>query len=103
MHKLIFRPEAESDLREIIRFYTVERNNPAFADRLTDEIEEAVERLREYPYANPVLLSPFRFRHEYRKILVRDYLIFYRINQQRKTVIVSRVLYAKMDYERYLK
>ncbi|MBQ9348345.1 MAG: type II toxin-antitoxin system RelE/ParE family toxin [Oscillibacter sp.] len=103
MHNLRFRTEAESDIHDILRFYAVERNNPIFANRLADEIQEAVERLREYPYANPVLLSRLRIKHEYRKLLVRDYLIFYRISEPRKTVIIYRVLNARMDYERHLK
>lgn len=102
LHKLVLRYEAKQDLASIARYYRTEHGNPRFANKLANEIEEAIEILREFPYAYPVIPTRTPFRHEYRKLPVRDYMVVYWVNERRKTVTISRVLYARRDYKRFL-
>ena len=72
-----FHPEARSDLNEI-REYIAE-DNPNAADRIVDEILDALQALVPFPHQGhrrPDLTSrPLRFT------LVRDYLIAYAPNK----------------------
>jgi toxin ParE1/3/4 len=68
-----FHPEAEADMDDIWEY--IAADNPAAADRVTAEFEEALVNLVSLPgqgHRRPDLTSrPLRF------ILVRDYLIAY--------------------------
>jgi plasmid stabilization system protein ParE len=68
-----FHPEAEADIHEIWDY--IATDNPAAADRVTAEIEKALDNLPLFPgqgHGRPDLTSrPLRF------ILVREYLIAY--------------------------
>jgi plasmid stabilization system protein ParE len=41
--------------------------------------------------------------HDYRKLLVDNYIMFYWVDETRHCVTVARVIYAKSDYSKRLK
>ena len=41
-------------------------------------------------------------KHEYQKLLVQNYFMFYWVDEVEQLVTVARVVYAKRDYERLL-
>ena len=102
MYKLEVLPVAKEDMVEIVRYISKDLKNPAAANNLSDALFAAMESVTEFPYANPgyVPIRPLRF--EYRKMMVKNYLMLYRVDEQKKTITISRVIYAKRDYGRFL-
>ena len=99
MYKLEYLPVARQDLIDIIRYISQELKNPDAANNLAVKLVEATEKVTAFPYANP---SYQPLKHEYRKILVQNYLILYWVDEEKKLVTVARVLYAKRNYRRLL-
>ena len=66
------------------------------------ELIDAVEGVLHFPYATPAYPAIRPLKHEYRKILVQNYLMFYWVDEEKKLVTVARVVYAKRDYGRLL-
>ena len=98
MYKLEYLPAALRDMVEIVRYVNTVLQNPAAASRLSETFIQAVESIPAFPYANPVHVPLRPLKHEYRKLLVHgNYLVFYWIDEPRKTVIVARVIYARSD------
>ena len=97
MYKLEYLPVARKDMLEIVRYISRELQNPDAADRLAVELIDAVEGVL-HPASQPI--RPLK--HEYRKILVQNYLMFYWVDEEKKLVTVARVVYAKRDYGRLL-
>ena len=94
MYKLEYLPVARKDMLEIVRYISRELQNPDAADRLAGVLL--------FPYAT-LTYQPIRpLKHEYRKILVQNYLMFYWVDEEKKLVTVARVVYAKRDYGRLL-
>ncbi|MCQ2406684.1 MAG: type II toxin-antitoxin system RelE/ParE family toxin [Oscillospiraceae bacterium] len=102
MYKLKYLPIARNDLVEIIRYVAGELGNKKAAENLAEEFAGAGERIAEYPYAAPAYIPVRSLEHEYRKMSVQNYLIFYWVNEENKTITVARVIYAKRDYEKML-
>ena len=96
MYKLEYLPVARKDMLEIVRYISGELQNPDAADHL------AVESVLTFPYATPAYQPIRPLKHEYRKILVQNYLMFYWVDEEKKLVTVARVVYAKRDYGRLL-
>ena len=102
MYKLEYLPVARRDMVEIVRYISQELQNPTAADQLAVELIEAGDDVPKFPYANPAFIPIRPLKHEYRKLLVQNYFMFYWVDEGKKLVTVARVVYAKRDYERLL-
>ena len=102
MYKLEYLPVARQDMVEIARYISRELGNPAAAERLATELIEAGESIPSFPYANPAYIPIRPLKHEYRKLLVQNYFIFYWVDEKSKVVTVARIIYARRDYDRLL-
>lgn len=103
MYKVQFLPLAQNDLVETVRYIANDLYNKQAANKLADEIIKATDTLADFPYAYPAYMPIRPVKNEYRKIRVQNYLIFYTVNEKMKTVTVSRVVYAKRDYDKLVK
>ncbi|MBR7060131.1 MAG: type II toxin-antitoxin system RelE/ParE family toxin [Eubacterium sp.] len=95
-------PIAKSDMLEAVKYIANELKNPVAAQNLADDFISAAERLCEFPYANNVYLPIKPLESEYRRIIVKNYLMFYTVDEQNKTVTIMRVIYARRDMESQL-
>ena len=102
MYKLEYLPVARKDMLEIVRYISGELKNPNAADRLAVELINAMGNVLTFPYRAPVYQPIRPLKHEYRKILVHNYLMFYWVDEDKELVTVARVVYAKRDYSRVL-
>lgn len=102
MYKLEFLPLARQDMIDIVRYIGGELSNPAAAERLARKFIEEAERIPNQPYANPMFFPIKPLKHEYRKLLVQNFMMLYWVDEERKTVTVARVVYARRDYENTL-
>ncbi len=102
MYKLEYLPVARRDMIEIVRYISQELQNPTAADKLAMELIEAGDSIPKFPYANPAFIPIRPLKHEYRKLLVQNYFMFYWVDEVKKLVTVARVVYARRDYKRLL-
>ena len=103
MYKVEYLPVALRDMVEIVKYISFTLNNPMAAERLSEEMFEAGSKLSESPYSYPAYISSRPLKHEYRKLLVQNYILFYWVDEEKKLVTIARAVYAKRDYERILK
>lgn len=97
-YNLEYLPAARQDMIDIVRYISEELGNPVAADQLAVELIEAGDGIPKFPYANPAYIPIRPLKHEYRKLLVRKYIMFYWVDETKKLVTVARVVYAKRDY-----
>ena len=103
MYKVEYLPAARKDMLDIVRYISMQLQNPDAANHLAEEMVNAAENLREFPYATQVYHPIRPLKHEYLKILVKNFLMFYWVDEEKKLVTIARVVYAKRDYGRLLK
>ncbi|MDR2197049.1 MAG: type II toxin-antitoxin system RelE/ParE family toxin [Coriobacteriales bacterium] len=93
---------AELDLRETMHYISENLKAPAAAKRLLDEIERAVKNLEENP-ARCALARDKRLADSgHRWIKAKNYLVFFVIDENSKTVMVSRILYGRRNWAHLL-
>ncbi|MCL2003241.1 MAG: type II toxin-antitoxin system RelE/ParE family toxin [Oscillospiraceae bacterium] len=84
------------DLKEIktalSRFY------PGTARRFITQYKRKATRLKEMPYA----YERYTDDMDYRRMIVNEYLVFYVVNDEAKTVEIHRVLHGSMDLSKHL-
>ena len=97
MYKVEFLPIAKQDLREIALYISNDLCNPTAAVNLVEEIVEATEKLSDFPYSHHMYYPIRPLKKEYRKIPIRNYMVFYTVDEQQKNVTISRIIYAKRN------
>jgi plasmid stabilization system protein ParE len=102
MYKLEYLPIAVRDMAEIAAYISHVLSNPAAAEKLAVEMTEAAERMTAFPYMYAVYASKKPLQNEYRKLLVQNYILFYCVDETSKIVTITRVLYARRDFDRHL-
>ncbi len=56
----------------------------------------------QFPYGYSSYNSLENLKKEYRSIKIRKYLLFYTINESKKTITIIRILHQKMDIVNYI-
>jgi len=102
MYRLTFLPIAKQDMTDIVRYVSQELLNPTAADVLANEMIDAAERLCDFPYINAVHQTVTPLKHEYRKLLVKNYIMLYWVDEKDKIITIARVIYARRDFEKHL-
>ncbi len=102
MYRLEYLPMAKQDMADIVRYISHDLSNPVAAGRLADEMVEAAEGLTDFPYSRPVYHPIRALQQEYRRLLVKNYFLFYFVDEEEKRITIARVLYARRDYEHLL-
>lgn len=92
MYKLLIRPTAYQDMHDIVQYIDKELYNPAAAARLIKEWDEKSRTIALFPFACPVHRPRMKLKHEYHKALVRSYAIYYWVDENSNTVVISRVI-----------
>ena len=74
------------------RFY------PTTPGKFLKTLKKSIETLSD----NPLLYPVYEFNPAYRKMLVLDYLVFYKVFEERQAIEVHRILYAKRNIKEIL-
>jgi len=93
--EIVYLPIAN---RDIIRIDDALIDYPNKAKRIFQEMESKVADLKEMPYMWPV----YQAKPEYRRMILEDHLLFYKVDDNEHKVRVYRVLYDKMNIQEYL-
>jgi addiction module RelE/StbE family toxin len=93
---------AENDLRDIARYISAQLDAPMTAIKMIDALDEAIGGLANMPQKYPSIADDRLAAMGYRKLIVKNYIVFFTVDEKRKTVDVVRVLYARRDWLRIL-
>ena len=102
MYLLEYLPIAMNDMAEIARYISKELCNPSAAEDLANDMILATENLTEFPYMYPVYRAYKPLKNEYRKLIVKNYIMFYYVCEKEKKAIIARVIFSRRDYEKLL-
>jgi len=94
----ISRP-AEKDLMDIKNYISKELAQPETAQKFLAKLSQKINNLEKMPFRNPVVKDERLSRLGIRKLLVDNFLVFYFVNEEQKTVFIVRVLYNKRRWE----
>ena len=101
-YQLKFTPIAEDDLDGIYRYISEHLVAPKAANDLMEDIEDSIIRLRDFPYSGSPVADDILSSRGYRKLIVKNYIVFHLIDEAEKQVVIMRVLYGAQKYENIL-
>ena len=101
-YEVLRAQSAEDQLRDIVLYLRDVSGSNGPALRLLDRFERAMTLLSSFPRLGVVPSSPALSQHGYRMLVVGEHLVFYRVNDELRRIIVVGFFYKSRDYERLL-
>lgn len=93
---------AENDLHNIVRYISAQLSAPITALKMMDIIEEAIAVLAIMPQKCPFAVDERLAMLGYHKLLVKNYIVFFTIDERLKVVDIERILYARRNWRHIL-
>jgi len=84
--------------REDIRNY-LSQYYKGTANKFFALLKKKIERIKTFPYSCP----QYEDDPDYRRLVVGDYLVFYMVNEEKRTVEIHRIFHASRDISQQLK
>lgn len=103
MYKLEYLKIAKLDLNEIITYINDNLKNPTAAKEFIKTFIKDANNIIKFPYSNPEYITNKKLNNKYRISSIKNFLIFYTIDEKEKTITISRVLYKKREINKFLK
>lgn len=97
-YKILRTDKAEEQLREIIFYIADDTGNIDIALGYLDKIEIAINRLMEFPESGSVPRYSILKKQGYMVLIVERHLVFYKINDVDKLVIIYAIVDGRREY-----
>ena len=102
MYEVSFLPIAMQDAVEIVQYIKCELKNTSAAEKFSKDIRKSAKALETFPYKNSAYFPVRKLKHEYRKQLIGNYIMFYWVDEEKRSVTIARIIYARRNYEKFL-
>ena len=102
-YKIEVSEAAKRDLENIISYLKYDLAGDIIADKYKILFKQELKKLADMAGSMPILDEELTGHKNIRKINVRNYIIFYIIDEENNKVFIVRIGHAFMDWERYLK
>lgn len=89
---------AEYDLSQIGKYISEELLEPQLASKVIDKIASTIFSLEEMPSRHALVRDERLAQQGIRKIMMDNYIVFYIISEEIKTVTIIRILYSRRDW-----
>jgi plasmid stabilization system protein ParE len=99
MYRLSYLPLANCDITDAVSYIADELCAPKAALDLLDALDKSIPLLKDFPYSCRVYQPVKPLKQEYRIMTVKNYAVFYTVDEQKKLVEITRMIYAKRDFE----
>lgn len=93
---------AERDLKEIILYISSQLEAPMTAREMLVEFNSAISSLSQLPYRISLVADERLAALNYRMLKVKNYLVFFTIDEEGKCIDIVRILYARRNWQAIL-
>lgn len=97
-YKIIRTDKADEQLRDIIFYIAEDSGSIDIALNYLDNIEKAINRLEEFPMSGSIPRYSILKKQGFRVLVVERHLVFYKINEGVKEVVIYVVVDGRREY-----
>ena len=96
--KVLLSIKAKEDLKDIVFYIKNNLKEPAIAGKYAKMIKDEVKGLSYFPQRNAIIDDDIITDLKVRKLIIKNYIAFYRINEENNIVNVERILYGASNW-----
>lgn len=101
-YKIVIEKTAEKDLVGILSYISYTLHEPNIAIKVYSTIKKEILSLNKMPFRHAVISEEPYNSMGVRKIPVENYVAFYVVDENEKTVHIFRVLYKRREWQNLL-
>lgn len=97
-YKIKLSIKAKEDLKGIVLYIRNNLNEPSIAHKYAKIIREEIQTLEHFPQKFSIISDCSVKDLNVRKLIIKNYIAFYRVNEDKKIVSVERILYSESNW-----
>ena len=97
-YQILRTAKADEQISDIIHYVAADSGDPMVALACLDRMEQEIRRLEDFPFIGSVPRYAVLRHRGYRYLISDRWLVFYKVNEKERLVIVYAVLDARQDY-----
>ena len=97
-YEVILTEKAKVELREIYDYISKSLMAETAANKLYNKIKESILRLEDFPESSSVIEYYNKKKYQYRKLIINNYIVVYRIDKENRKVYIVRIIFGKRNY-----
>lgn len=97
-YRLIVSENYHRDIKNILHYIFHNLGSPSTALELLDEVENSLSSLSTLPYRFNLSDDAYLNSKGFRKCIVKNYVIFYKVFEDSKTVQIHRILHSQQNW-----
>jgi len=98
MFKLIFSEEVNKDITSSINYIKDTLNARMAARKHSEELRKKYAKLKENPFIRPLVQNKLLASKGLRSIMVKNYRLIYKVDEENNTVYLYRFMYNRRDW-----
>jgi plasmid stabilization system len=99
-----FTKSAKNDLEQILHYIKIDLGNPTAAFSFMNKFQEAVSNIQLFANSCPKVINKFLSESIIiRKKLISNYVLYYSVNDNLKSIIILRIVFSHRDIDSILK
>lgn len=98
-YKIVRTDKADEQLREIIFYIADDSGSVDIALNYLEKIETAINNLEQFPMSGSEPKYSILRKQGYKVLAVERHLIFYKVNEGEKTVIIYAIVDGRREYK----
>ena len=101
-YKVELSIQAKEDYKSIIKYIIYKLLESNIAERYAELIKNEINTLKYNPQKFAIINYDIIKQYKFRKLIIKNYIVFYRINEEEKIVNVERILHGTTDWKNKL-
>lgn len=97
-YEILRTDQAEDQLRNLIFYIAEESGDISAALHYLEQIETAMNRLREYPLSGSLPRYKILKKQGYRVLIIERHLVFYKVFEADRSVIIYAIVDGRREY-----
>ena len=97
-YNILRTDKANDQLFDVIQ-YIADDAGANIANKYLDKLEAAVMNLADFPYSGTVPRYSILKKQGYRVLIVERHLIFYKVDEEKQTVMIHAVVDGRQEYK----
>jgi len=93
-----FSKESKNDILKIIEYILVELKQPVLSRDYYNLFMTEISELNMFPKRNPIVEGKTLDGVERRKLLIKNYIVFYLVDDIKNIVYIERIVYGASDW-----
>ena len=97
-YRIVRTAKADEQLRDIVLYRAEVAGSAAAALEFLDRLEQKIDRLADFPESGSFPRYGALRARGYRVLIAEKHLVFYKVDEERKMVIVYAIVDGRRDY-----